>query len=393
MLLLLAGSCRAQVEEQVVTEVTTETSAPAALKLFLCGDVMTGRGIDQILPHSVDPVLYESYVKDARRYVELAERTNGRVEQPVGYDYIWGDARQVWEENDPDLRLINLETSVTTHDEPWPRKGIHYRMHPQNVDIFTAAGIDHCTLGNNHTLDWGRSGLLETMETLEVAGVAFSGVGRTAAMAAAPSVLSTTKGRVLVFSYASPTSGVPQSWTAEGDRSGVNFLPRLNELALARIRDTIEAYRTAGDIVVFSVHWGGNWGYDVPEERRAFARALIDTAGVDLVYGHSSHHPLGIEVYKNHLILYGAGDFINDYEGIGGREQYRGDLTLMYFPELDPRTGELRAMKMVPMQIRQLQLPRAPDAAEKWLQRTLNREGEVFGTGVRLGKEGYWLEW
>lgn len=61
----------------------------------------------------------------------------------------------------------------------------------------------------------------------------------------------------------------------------------------------------------------GNWGYGVTRRTREFAHELLDHAGVDLIHGHSSHHPLGIEVYRDKLILYGCGDFINDYEGIG----------------------------------------------------------------------------
>ena len=59
------------------------------VKLFLCGDLMTGRGIDQALPHSVDPTLYESYVKDARRYVEIAELANGPLPDTLAFDYVW----------------------------------------------------------------------------------------------------------------------------------------------------------------------------------------------------------------------------------------------------------------------------------------------------------------
>lgn len=96
------------------------------VKLFLAGDVMTGRGIDQALPYSVPPILYEAYVKDARRYFQIAERQNGEIRTPVSYDYIWGDAFESWQDEKPDFKLINLETSITTYDEPWPRKEIHY---------------------------------------------------------------------------------------------------------------------------------------------------------------------------------------------------------------------------------------------------------------------------
>ncbi len=62
------------------------------ITVFMCGDVMTGRGIDQVLPQPCSPQIFEPYVRDARRYVELAEETNGLIPQPVDFSYIWGDA-------------------------------------------------------------------------------------------------------------------------------------------------------------------------------------------------------------------------------------------------------------------------------------------------------------
>ncbi len=83
------------------------------IKIFLCGDVMTGRGIDQILPHPSNPVIYEPYVRDARRYVELAEMANGEISRPVSFSHIWGAALHELKRVSPDLRIINLETSIT----------------------------------------------------------------------------------------------------------------------------------------------------------------------------------------------------------------------------------------------------------------------------------------
>lgn len=75
---------------------------------------MTGRGVDQILPHSVDPRLHDFYLKNAEAYVELAERANGPIPEEVTYDYIWGDALEELERVSRDLRL---ESAVTTSDE------------------------------------------------------------------------------------------------------------------------------------------------------------------------------------------------------------------------------------------------------------------------------------
>ena len=111
--------------------------------LFLAGDVMTGRGIDQILPRPGDPRLFEPYVSSALEYVALAERESGPLPRPVGFSYIWGDALAELGRVAPDARIVNLETAVTTSDDAWPGKGIHYRMNPANLPCLTAAGLDH----------------------------------------------------------------------------------------------------------------------------------------------------------------------------------------------------------------------------------------------------------
>ena len=365
----------------------------SAIKLFLCGDVMLGRGIDQAFPKSVEPELYESYVRDARAYIQLAERENGELDLPLGYKYIWGDALKVWKELEPNLKLINLETSVTTSDIPWKGKGIHYRMHPENIKALQVAGIDHVSLANNHVLDWGRSGLKETLETLKRSEIKYSGAGRNRMEAESPSIFKSETGRVLVFSYGSPGSGIPYDWAAEKDVSGVNFLPALNEENLGKVKKNILSKKKTNDVVVFSVHWGGNWGYDIPSRLQNFAHKLIDEAEVDVVFGHSSHHPLGIEVYKNKLIIYGAGDFINDYEGISGHEEYRSELSLMYFVELN-QSGNLLSLEMIPIRIKKFRLHRAKEREAVWLRHLLKREGRKFGTSVKMDSDhSLWLEW
>ena len=130
----------------------------ALITLFLCGDLMTGRGVDQILPFSNAPLLFESYVRDARTYVSLAEKRNGPIPDPADYRYPWGDALKILDEIRPNAKIVNLETSITTSDDFWPKKGIHYRMHPANVELLKVAAIDVCVLANNHVLDLRGSG-------------------------------------------------------------------------------------------------------------------------------------------------------------------------------------------------------------------------------------------
>jgi len=95
-----------------------------------------------------------------------------------------------------------------------------------------------------------------------------------------------------------------------------------------------------------------------------------------------------IEIYRGRLILYGCGDFINDYEGITGYERYRDDLAVMYFPSLDPATGRLLTMRMAPLQIRKVRLNRASGDDVRWMGDTLNRISSEFGTHVEPTPDG-----
>lgn len=349
---------------------------------------MTGRGIDQILPHPCEPVLYEPYVKNARDYVRLAEKANGDIPQPAGFTYIWGDALEELEKSPPDARIINLETSITSSKEHWKDKSIHYRMHPKNIDCLTAAKIDLCALANNHVLDWGYHGLLDTLENLKKADVKWAGAGRSPEEAETPAVMEIGEGaRVLFFSFGFPSSGIPPDWAASKNKAGINLLNDYSEKTVRHIGQMVGKIKQKADVVIFSIHWGENWGYRNFPEQIEFAHNLIEHAGIDIIHGHSSHHVKGIEVHKGKLVLYGCGDFLNDYEGINGFEQFRGDLGLMYFATVHPLTGKLQGLRMVPTQIKNLKVNRAARADAIWLQNILNREGLALGTQVDLNQE------
>lgn len=358
------------------------------LTLFLCGDVMTGRGIDQVLPHPCPPQLFEPYVSTALRYVEIAEEANGPIARPVDFPYIWGDALAELDRVRPDVRIVNLETAVTTSEDHRP-KGINYRMNPANISCISAAAIDCCVLGNNHVLDWGYAGLIETLETLERAGIRTAGAGRYRKQAEAPAIMEAPgKGRVIVFSFGDASSGIPRDWTPSPGGPGVNLLPDLSDKTAGRVGEQVKALKRPGDVAVASVHWGENWGYEVPRRQRAFAHALIDAAGVDVVHGHSSHHPKGIEIYRQRPILYGCGDFLNDYEGIGGYERYRDDLVLMYFASVDPESGRLVDFRMTPLRIGNFRLNRPSRKDAAWLCEVLDRECRAFGARVEASDHG-----
>jgi poly-gamma-glutamate synthesis protein (capsule biosynthesis protein) len=355
-----------------------------AIKLFLCGDVMLGRGIDQILSAPCNPALHEDYVQSALEYVHLAEAANGPVNRPVAPAYVWGVALDELKWARPDARIINLETSIT-RSEDYDPKGINYRMSPENAETLLAAQIDCCVLANNHILDWGRAGLLDTLTTLQRLGIKCAGAGRTVEEARAAAILQIpNKGRVLVYSFAIPSSGTPRKWAATSGAPGINLLPNLSAETIERTARHIIKERQPGDVIVVSIHWGPNWGYEVSDAQRGFAHALIDAAGVSVIHGHSSHHAKALEVYRERLILYGCGDFLNDYEGIRGYEKYRDDLALMYLIDVTTTDGTVNEVEIVALSIKRMQLVRASTADVEWIRDTLDTESHKFATTVTM---------
>lgn len=362
------------------------------LRLLLAGDVMTGRGIDQVLPHPAPPRLLETWVRDAREYVRLAEEANGPIPRRVAPAYVWGDALAVLRA--ADVRIANLETAVTTAEDAWPGKGIHYRMAPRNLACLAAARWDALSLANNHVLDWGRTGLAETLEVLATAGLHCAGAGADSGQATAPLALRwPDRPGVLLSAWAAPSSGVPPEWAAGAGASGIALLPDLSEGSAREIARRVAAVRQPGDIAVVSLHWGANWVPALPPAQRTFARLLVDLGAADVVHGHSSHHPLGIEVYRGRAILHGCGDLLNDYEGIGPHGGLRSDLACTYRLDLDDG-GTLRALEIAPWRIRRFRLERADATARASLRDLFAKAGADLGTSVApLPQGGFALRW
>lgn len=357
------------------------------LTVFLGGDVMPGRGVDQILPHPGDPILRERYVRDAREYIGLAEAINGPIPRPVDPGWIWGDALAVLDATAPDVRLINLESSITARGEFAQGKAVHYRMNPANVGCLTVVRPDACALANNHVLDFGEQGLADTLDALAGAGLRAVGAGADLERARAPAILGGPHGgRFVVFSCGVASSGVPPGWAAAPGRPGIDYLPEASRASAAALASRVRTVKRPGDIAIVSVHWGSNWGYQVRQDQVRFAHALV-RAGADVVYGHSSHHPRPIEVYGKRLVLYGCGDLVDDYEGICGYERYRDDLRLLYFATLRADTGELAGLRMVVLQARKMRLHHASTADTRWLGGKLDQVSRCFGTRIAVDGE------
>ncbi len=356
---------------------------PNVVTVLLGGDVMLGRGVDQILPHPGESELREPHLRDARGYVRLAEHTNGPIPRPVDWQWPWGEVLALLDDAAPDVRLINLETTITAGGEFAEGKTVCYRMHPDNTPALTALRPDVCALANNHILDFGYQGLTDTVAALTAAGIQGVGAGVDLPTARRHAVVSAHgEHRVLVGSVAMKSAGVPESWAARYDRPGVWLVrdPSLRDVA-DEVAAEVLAHKCDGDVAIVSVHWGSNWGYAIAQSEIAFAHRLID-AGIDVVHGHSSHHPRPIEIYRGRPILYGCGDVIDDYEGIGGHDPFCGDLRLLYLTDSDPVGGEVISLRMVPLRVRQMRLERASQTDAEWLRKTVEHTSRRFGIRV-----------
>lgn len=353
--------------------------------VLLGGDVMLGRGVDQLLPCAGRPELREPSVRDARRYVELAEQVNGPIHRPYGFTGPWGEVLDVLDELAPDVRSFNLETAVTADGEFAAGKGVHYRMHPGNLPALAAVRPDACALSNNHSLDFGIAGLAGTLHALSGAGIRAVGAGMDLAAARQPAAVPTRGGRVLVASVSTLSSGVPAQWAAGGDRPGVWLIDEPSVRHADEVAARVSAESRRGDVTIVSVHWGQNWGYGTGLSEQQFAHRLID-AGIDIVHGHSAHHPRAIEFHRGRPILYGCGDVVDDYEGIGGHASYRPELRLLYLVTVEP--GGPASVRMLPLRVRHLRLERAGSADTRWLRTRLGEIGDRFGTCIGAGSDG-----
>ncbi|KAK3723449.1 hypothetical protein LTR37_001701 [Vermiconidia calcicola] len=281
--------------------------------LNFMGDTMLGRLIDQLFPQHVDE-------PEEARMVKSIQNANGKL-RDYGPTSPWGDVLPLL--HGADLNLLNLETSVTTHPTKWPNKVFNYRMHPANISALQAARIHYAGLANNHTLDFSEPGLLETVQTVGKAGVAFAGAGETIEEATRPAVLHLPAGdgsksnEIHIWAAADH----PQDW---GRVPNFHFIDYTHQTRV-RLKELLtEATSNTAALKVFSVHWGPNYSWQPAQEIQDLAHFLIDACGIDIIHGHSSHHVQGVEKYKGKLIIYGCGDFVDDYALTPG---YRNDLS------------------------------------------------------------------
>ncbi|GBG61181.1 hypothetical protein CBR_g19257 [Chara braunii] len=351
-------------------------------KVLVVGDVMLGRLVDQLFPtHNYDPADEGLGVILVRRDKESLKQ----LKEMGPYLYVWGDTLALF--HSVDLRLVNLETSVTTSSEEWPEQAFNFRMHPANVRTLKEASIDYCSLANNHILDFQVSGMRETMRTLTEAGIKFAGCGENLDQASSPAYLQLGNKKVACLSAADHFD----YWAAGSDRPGIQYIDPRNatEDDLLRVQAKAEeARRNGADMVFMSFHWGPNWSWEPSGAIKTLAHQLVDRCGINLIHGHSAHHVQGVEIYKGTPIIYGCGDFIDDYAVDRNMRNDLGCAFVLVSTEdggesREPRGWSWSHMELYPTKIHNLAVTqKLTNAERKWVVAKMTELSAVYGTEV-----------
>jgi poly-gamma-glutamate synthesis protein (capsule biosynthesis protein) len=204
-----------------------------------------------------------------------------------------------------DLAVVNLETAITERGAPVSGKNFHFRSPAASFTALKAAGIDAVNMANNHSLDYGPAGLLDTFEAIAASKVAVFGIGHDAAEAYRP-YRTSIKGQRIAILGANDWLETPliPAWSATDTRPGVAF--SINRL---RIVTAVKAVRPEVDTLVVFLHWGTEQTICASTEQKSLAQDLL-AAGADIIVGSHAHRVFGAGRVGDALVAYGLGNFI-----------------------------------------------------------------------------------
>lgn len=359
---------------------------------------MLARLIDQLFPTHLASPHYANTIKTfIERYPYLSA---------YNHKSPWGSALTLFRRGD--LNLVNLETAVTESTDKWAGKVFNYRMHPGNLGVLGEGRVDFVSLANNHTVDFGEKGLRDTIRGVRGVGVQFAGVGDNAVEARLPAILDLprrsdsegdqVKHKVHVYS----ASDHPRDWSVIPEFHLIDYTPSTKHHLKTLLTTPCHSQSKADEssLKIFSIHWGPNYTWQPSEQIRDMAHFLIDECGVDIVHGHSAHHIQGVERYKGAVIMYGCGDFVDDY---ALNEEFRNDLGGVWRVVVSTDNGDgggrgegkrlmLDKLEIFPTRCDRFQvtLLDVDDEDHEWVQRKIMKLSEKMGTRVRreLGREG-----
>lgn len=318
------------------------------LRLLLAGDAMLGRGVDEaIARHGVQWPL-----------AELQPSLAGA-----------------------DLFAVNLECAITAADTWYrgPAKAFYFRARPAAAELLHRAGVGLCTLANNHALDAGAEGLLDTLDVLGAHGIASVGAGADAKAAWAPAVLQLAGQRVGVLACCDH-----QPDFAAGLRTpGIAYLDVADPAQVDALLGRVRSLAATVDHAIVALHWQPNWVPRVTADYQSLAQRLVE-AGASLVWGHSPHHFLGVQWLGSSVVLYSTGGLIDDY---AVDAQFRNDRQLLFEIGLAP--DGVPRVRALPLQLDLGRTVPAAGQARRWIVARFAAQCRAHGSA--LEDDGAWL--
>lgn len=202
-----------------------------------------------------------------------------------------------------DLVFANLECPISDRGIP-AQKTYTFHAHTFAIDALVSSGINVVSLANNHILDYGSEALKDTLALLEEYDIAYAGAGLNEEHARKVAGFEINGIKTAVLAYSRAFKGIYPAWRAGPEKPGAVYYCERDHF----IADINNARRWA-DVVIVSLHWGDEYTYRVNREQRETGRLAVDS-GADLVLGHHTHTPQGIEIYRNKPIVYSLGNFL-----------------------------------------------------------------------------------
>ena len=241
------------------------------LNVIFTGDILLDRGVRRVInQHGVDHLFSD------------------------GIDSVFRSAQVV---------VGNLECPATKIDAPVFKQYI-FRGEPEWLEALKRHGITHLNLANNHSIDQGREGLIDTYQNILAAGMTPLGAGENMQQAAAPVLLASAPRKVWLV----PSLRLAlENYAYLPDKPCVSQEPM--DSLLQRVFRLRQADSTA--VIIVSLHWGGEHTLEPVPRQRHDAHMLI-RAGADVLICHHTHTLQTIEDYHGHKIYYSIGNFIFD---------------------------------------------------------------------------------
>ncbi len=274
---------------------------------------------------------------------------------------------------DADIFMPNNEFTYSNRGSALKGKAWTFRAAPERVAILQELGADIALLANNHVYDYGAESLIDTLDTLEDANIAYVGAGSNIQNAIQPYYYVYED---LIIAYVAASQAEKYKMTPQATNTTPGIL-RCYDMTL--FLKVIEQASQNADIVIANIHWGTESSNYLTESQRALARQMID-AGADAIIGSHAHVLQGMEYYNGKPIMYNLGNF-----WFNAMTMYTG----IYELEVDTAAKEISGVRFVPATQTGCQTIYADDAVTR---RKIFDFEEKLSINIKIDDEGYVTE-